>query len=139
MNPGNLRVHFRNAAGQLLEQPAGKYIIIEYTSGPRKFADLQTLLGHAKQLLALRGWHKVIGDHRLMTPFTPEESTWVNECWLSMPRTRMHDFYGAVLLPAEVLARLPIDEATGETTARALTYRLFAEEAEAAAWLAQLA
>jgi hypothetical protein len=139
MTPSNLRIHFRNAAGQLLEQPAGAYVIIRYTTGPRRFADLQTLLGHAKQLLALRRWHKVIGDHRRMTPFTPEESTWVTECWLSMPRTRMYDFYGAVLLPAEVLARLPGDQATGAATARAMTYRLFAEEAEAATWLAQLA
>ncbi|GAB2866550.1 hypothetical protein GCM10027044_29770 [Hymenobacter ruber] len=122
----------------MLEQPVGKYIIIEYNSGPRHFADLQTLLGHAKQVLALRNWHKVIGDHRRMTPFTPEESNWVTECWLSMPSTRMHDFSGAVLLPAEVLARLPTDQVTGEATARALTYRLFAEEAEAASWLAQL-
>ncbi|WP_460615933.1 hypothetical protein [Hymenobacter segetis] len=139
MASGKLRIHFRNAAGQLLEQPAGGYVIIRYTTGPRRLADLQTLLGHAKQLLALRGWHKVIGDHRRMTPFTPEESTWVTECWLSMPRTRMHDFYGAVLLPVEVLARLPLAEATGAATARSMTYRLFAEEAEAASWLATLA
>jgi hypothetical protein len=139
MNPGKLRVHFQNAAGQLLEQPAGEYIIIQYTPGPRHFADLQTLLGHAKQVLALRHWHKVIGDHRRMAPFTPEEANWVTECWLSMPRTRMHDFYGAVLLPTDVLARLSIDQATGEAKARAITYRFFAEEAEAASWLAQLA
>ncbi|MGY3090540.1 hypothetical protein ACVWYF_003595 [Hymenobacter sp. UYAg731] len=136
---GKLRIHFRNGAGQLLEQPTGEYVIIRYTTGPRRFADLQTLLGHTKQLLTLRRWHKVIGDHRRMLPFTPEESTWVNEYWLSMPSTRMHDFYGAVLLPAEVLARLPHAEATGEATVRAMTYRLFAEEAEAAVWLAQLA
>jgi hypothetical protein len=138
MTLGKLRVHFRNAAGQLLEQPAGRYILIRYSSGPRRFADLQTLLGHGKQLLALRQWHKVIGDHRRMTPFTPAESAWVNDCWLSMPRARMRDFYGAVLLPAEVLARIPAEQAGGEATANALTYRLFAEEPEAAAWLEQL-
>ncbi|MFD2720434.1 hypothetical protein ACFST9_17040 [Hymenobacter monticola] len=138
MTLGKLRVHFRNAAGQVLEQPTGRYIIIRYSSGPRRFADLQTLLGHSKQLLALRQWHKVVGDHRRMTPFAPAESAWVTDCWLSMPRTRMRDFYGAVLLPAEVLARIPVERALEEATANALTYRLFAEEPEAAAWLAQL-
>lgn len=134
-----LRVHFRNPAGQLLEQPLGKYIIVRYNPGPRQLADLQTLLGYAKQVLALRGWHKVVADHRDMVPFTPEESNWVTDYWLSMPSTRMPDFYGAILLPAEVLAGLPSDQATGEGTARALTYRLFGEEAEAATWLAELA
>ncbi|MBF9140794.1 hypothetical protein [Hymenobacter properus] len=135
---GKLRVHFRNAAGQVLEQPTGRYIIIRYTNGPRRFADLQTLLGHGKQLLALRQWHKVVGDHRRMTPFTPAESAWVTDCWLSMPRTRMREFFGAVLLPADVLGRIPTEQAEGEAIANALTYRLFAEESEAAAWLEQL-
>lgn len=139
MTPGNLRIHFRNSAGQLLEQPTGKYIIVRYSPDPRQLADLQTLLGYAKQVLALRRWHKVIGDHRRMVPFTSEESTWVTDYWLSMPSTRMPDFYGAILLPADVLAGLPSDQATGEATARAMTYRLFGEEAEAATWLAQLA
>ncbi|MDO7851345.1 hypothetical protein [Hymenobacter convexus] len=136
---GTPRVHFQNAAGQVLEQPAGSYVIIRYTPGPRQFADLQTLLGYAKQLLALRQWHKVVADHRRMTPFTPPESSWVTDCWLSMPSTRMQDFYGAVLLPAEVLARIPADEMANEATANALTYRRFADEPEAAAWLSQLA
>lgn len=136
---GTLRVHFQNAAGQVLEQPVGSYVLIWYAPGARHFADLQTLLGHAKQLLARRNWHKVVADHRGMEPFTPTEASWVTDCWLSMPRARMQDFYGAVLLPAEVLARIPAAEATGEATANALTYRLFAEEAEAAAWLRQLA
>lgn len=135
---GTLRVHFRNAAGQVLEQPEGSYIIVRYASGPRRLADLQTLLGHAKQLLALRRWHKVVADHRRMTPFTPPESSWVTDCWLSMPRTRMQDFYGAVLLPTEVLARLPAEQVGSDATANALTYRLFAEESDAAAWLNQL-
>ena len=123
------RIYFQNPAGRLLEQPAGAYLIVEYAPGPRRFADLQTLLGHAKQLLARRGWNKVIGDHRNMTPFTPEEADWVTNCWLSMPRTRT--FHGAVLLPAEVLAHLDA------AAAAALTYRRFADEAVAAAWLAQ--
>ena len=141
MASGKQRIHFCNPAGQLLEQPVGEYIIIRYNPGPRQLADLQTLLGYAKQVLALRRWHKVIADHSRMVPFTPEESTWVTDYWLSIPSTRMPDFYGAILLSADVLAGLPIDQATGEATARAMTYRLFGEEAEAeaAAWLAQLA
>jgi hypothetical protein len=124
------REYFQNPAGRLLEQPADSCLVIEYTPGPRYFADLQTLLGHAKQLLALRGWNKVIGDYRNMTPFTPEEVDWVTNCWLSMPRTRT--IHGAVLLPADVFARLDAATAAG------LTYRRFADEAAAAAWLAQL-
>lgn len=132
-----LHVYFQNSVGQLLEQPAGGYLTIVYTPGPRRFADLQTLLGHAKQLLALRRWNKVIGDHRNMMPFTPEESEWVTGCWLSMPRTRA--LHGAVLLPAEVLAQLSVRQLTADVTAEAMTYRRFADEAAAIAWLAQLA
>jgi hypothetical protein len=48
--------------------------------------------------------------------------------WLSMPQ---RTFYSAALLPADVLPRPDV------AAAGAQTYRLFAHESAAAAWLAQ--
>ena len=61
-----LRLYFENPVGCLLEQPAGQYIVVQYRPVPRKLYELQALLTHAGQLLSRQGWHKMLGDHRLM-------------------------------------------------------------------------
>jgi hypothetical protein len=65
--------------GRLLEQSAGQYVVVEYRPCPRKLYELQVLLTHAGQLLSRQGWRKMLGDQRLMAPFTPEEARWVTE------------------------------------------------------------
>ncbi len=76
MSYATLRLYFENPVGRLLEQPVGQYVVVQYRSGPRKLPELQAFLTHAGQLLSRQGWHKLLGDQRLMDPFTAEEVQW---------------------------------------------------------------
>ncbi|WP_125932411.1 hypothetical protein [Hymenobacter glacialis] len=141
MPPASLQLFFENPVGQVLAQslPVGGFVIIKHNAGPRRFADVQTLLGQAKLLLAKREWHKMLGDHRLMVPFTTEEETWITELWLNTSQPRRHPLFGAVLLPAEDFAQLPSEVAAATAQAAAMTYRLFGDHDLARAWLEEMA
>ncbi|MGI4822464.1 MAG: hypothetical protein ACRYFV_14730 [Janthinobacterium lividum] len=134
-----LKLYYESAVGRLLEQPAGEYIVVEYNAGPRKLIDLQAFLHHAGLLLERRNWYKMLGDQRLMSPFTPEESKWITSHWLSRDQQRNSTLYGAVLLPHDVFARLSVSQVMNEAKAASMMYRLFMEKADAIAWLAQIA
>jgi hypothetical protein len=128
------RFYYQNAVARLLEHPHG-YAVVEYQPGARTLTDLQGLLGQLEQLLTRRGWHRVLGDQRLMHPFTPEESEWIRAHWL----TRGTAFHGAILLPQDVFARLASAQIVHEAKAANLSYRLFDDQAAAEAWLAEVA
>jgi hypothetical protein len=132
-----LRLYFENAVGRLLENPKG-YLVVEYKSGPRKLSDLQAFLHHASQALTRNNWHKMLGDQHLMSPFTPEESQWITEYWLSATHVRTTTVYGAVLLSHDVFARLSMSQLMHDAKASAMTYRLFEDLVAAEQWLVQL-
>jgi hypothetical protein len=131
-----LSLYFENSVGRVLENPKG-YLVVEYHPGPRKFSDLQALLTHAGQALTRHGWHKLLGDQRLLAPFTPEESKWITEHWLTAAQLRTNTVYGAVLLPHDVFARLSVSQLINDSKAAAMTYRLFEDLKAAEAWLLQ--
>ncbi len=133
----SLSLYFENAAGRLLEHP-DQYVIFQYHPGKRKFTDLQALLTHTGILLRRNNWHKLLGDQRLMVPFTEEESKWIVEYWLTGPQQRAGGLYGAILVAHDVFARLSMSQIMHEAQAASLTYRLFENEKEAATWLRQL-
>jgi hypothetical protein len=132
-----LPIYFENAVATVREHPDG-YVVFAYHPGPRQFADFQAVLTHTGNLLRRKGWHKILGDQRLMTPFTEEESTWLTTYWLDHTRQRPEGIYAAVLLANDVFSRLAATHVRHEAKAAALTYRLFEHEAEAIAWLHQL-
>ncbi len=133
-----LTIYFENAAGRLLEHPDG-YVVFRYYAGKRKFIDLQALFVHTRNLLQRNNWHRLLGDQRLMAPFTPEESAWIVSYWLDGTHQRSGGLYGAVLLANDVFARLSMGQVMHEAKASALTYRLFDNEVEAVSWLLQAA
>ncbi|MCC2544837.1 hypothetical protein LJY25_00140 [Hymenobacter sp. BT175] len=130
------RLYFGNPVGRVLEHPDGFAHVI-YEPGPRKLHHLQAFLTHTGQLLRSKGWNKMLGDQRLMAPFTEEESKWIVEYWLTRAEQGA-EIYGAVLLPHDVFARLSLNQMMAEARAAALTYRLFDNEDNARAWLRQL-
>lgn len=132
------KVYFENSVGRLLEHPDG-YVVFEYKPGKRKLSDLQALLVHTRNLLERNVWHRMLGDQRLMAPFTEEESTWIVNYWLDATRQRPGGIYGAILLANDVFARLSMDQVMHEAKASALTYRLFDSEEKAATWLREVA
>jgi hypothetical protein len=133
-----LRLYFENPVGRLLEPSEEDHIIVKYHAGGRRLADLQAFLTHAGQLLIRRNSHKLLGDQRLMAPFSSEESKWITEFWLTAAQRRTDVLYGAVLLPQDVFARLSVTQVISDAKAAAMTYRLFEDEAAAAVWLRQL-
>jgi hypothetical protein len=135
MSSIRLPLYFENAAGRLLEHP-DQYVIFQYHAGPRKFTDLQALLTHTGILLRRNKWHKLLGDQRLMAPFSEEESKWIVEFWLA--GSQQESLYGAILLAQDVFARLSMSQVMHEAQASSLTYRLFEDEVEAATWLRKL-
>ena len=131
------RLYFENAAGRLLEHPAG-YVVFQYQPGKRKLGDFQALLTHTGLLLQRNGWNRVLGDQRLMSPFTEEETTWVVENWLDPAPQRAGGIYTAVVVAQDVFARLAASQLQQEAKASTLTYRHFNNEEAAAAWLSQV-
>jgi hypothetical protein len=130
-----LPIYFKNAAATLREHPDG-YVVFEYHAGKREFADFQAALTHTGNLLRRRGWDKILGDQRLMSPFTPEETAWVTTYWGDHQRSG--GIHVAVLLADDVFARLSATQVRHDSKVAVLTYRIFDEEAEAATWLMQL-
>ena len=127
-----LPIYFENAVATLREHPDG-YVVFEYHPGPRLFAEFQAVLTHTGNLLRRKQWHKILGDQRLMTPFTEQETAWITNYWLDHARHRAGGIYAAVLLANDVFARLAATQLRHEAKAAALTYRLFESEADAAA------
>jgi hypothetical protein len=131
-----LRVYFENPVGRVLEHSDG-YAYVIYNAGARKLDDTKAFLTHTSQLLQRRGWYKLLGDQRLMAPFTEEERLWIVDYWIT--RTgEGSQIYGAVLVPQDVFARLSVSQMIGEAREAAMTYRLFEDEISAAVWLRQL-
>ena len=138
MNQAPSLVYFENSVGRILEHP-DQYAVIQYRAGPRRLDHLQAFLLHAGRLLTQRGWHKILGDQRLMTPFTEEEGRWIVDYWLDQNQQRPDKVWGAVLLPHDAYAALSVNQLMEDAQAAALTYRIFEDEAEAVAWLHALA
>ena len=132
-----LPLYFENAAVRLLEHPDG-YAIFEYKPGKRSLVDFQAALTHTGNLLHLHNWYKILGDQRLMVPFTEEESVWVVQYWLDYTRQRAGSHYAAVILAHDVFARLSAMQLRTNIKEAGFTYCLFEEELAAATWLRQL-
>ncbi|MDO7851361.1 hypothetical protein [Hymenobacter convexus] len=132
-----LPVYFQNAAGRLLEHPAG-YIVFQYHPGKRALPDFQALLTHTSQLLRRNRWHRVLADQHRMVPFTEEETAWVTTFWLDPANQPAGGLHAAVVLADDVFARLATNMMRETLQSAALTYRLFKDETTAAAWLMQL-
>jgi hypothetical protein len=132
------KLYFENPVGRVLEHPDG-YVIFQYHPGKRKLAELQAVLTHTRNLLVRNRWNRLLGDQRLMSPFTDEESAWIVDYWLDSSRQGPNGLYGAVLLANDVFARLSNAQVMHEAKASALTYRVFDTEETAVAWLKQLA
>ncbi|AIZ63968.1 hypothetical protein PK28_10215 [Hymenobacter sp. DG25B] len=129
-------MYFENPVGRIMEHP-DEYAVIQYHAGERALDCLQAFLRHTGQLLRLHGWNRLLGDQRLMSPYTPEESQWIVEYWLAH-QNQGQAVYGAVILPEDEFARLSVNQVMQEAQAAALTYRLFDNEAAAVAWLKQV-
>ncbi len=131
-----LRVYFENAAGRVLEHPHG-YVVFTYRPGSRELRDFQALITYTGHLLVRNDWYRILGDQRLMTPLTPEESTWVVTFWQQHTQRHSRHLYAGVVLAHDVFARLVASQLRNEMRYANMTYQQFADEQNAATWLRQ--
>jgi len=130
------RLYFENPMGCIYEHPDG-YALLRYRPARRTGADVQTFLAYTGRLLQLRGWHKMLSDQRLLLPFTAAEQALILDYWQAR-HAQLGAVVGAVIVSQDVFTRLSFQHIKQQAQG-ALTYRLFEQEAEAAAWLAQQA
>jgi hypothetical protein len=129
-----LRLYFENPVGRVLEHPDG-YAVVRFHNGARNLQHFQALMEHTWQLLQRHSWHKLLGDQRIMAPFTTEESRWLLTAGQLMASKGATGLFGAVILPHDVFARLSVSKAMENATVSDLTYRVFDNEPAAEAWL----
>jgi predicted anti-sigma-YlaC factor YlaD len=129
-----MRIYFQNAAGRLLEDPAG-FLQAHWSPDSRTFTDLKALFTHMALCMQQRKWSRMLINQRGMLPFSQEEQRWVAEQWLpEAVRTAGYRF-GAVVVSENVLTRLATAYITTHVQGLPLTYRSFESDEEAKAWL----
>jgi hypothetical protein len=125
-------LYFENVIGRLYAHPDG-YAVLRYHANPRSLLDVHEALIQVGRLLQRHGWHKFLSDQRQLLPFTEHEQALILDYWQARHFT-MGPTTGAVLPSADVLAYRSFTH-IWEQARGALRYRLFDDEAGAAAWL----
>ena len=127
---------FENAAGRLAEDPR-EFLRVCWGPGPRSLTDTGALFSTITKALQRRGWSRIFVDQVHMTPFTTQEQLWVAQEWL--PHAVREGGYrcGAVLVSANMYARLATAFITTSVQGLPVRYRSFDDEAAAVAWLSQ--
>ena len=129
-----LSVVFSNAAGELVEHPAG-YGLIRYRAGKRSEGDIAAMLTQAGALLLRRGWTALLSDTRQMAPLTEAEKAWVVAHWQGRQIARPAHVRVAILLPLDVFARLAVGQVQVGVLPGNIQYKNFGDAAEAHAFL----
>ncbi|RSK33187.1 hypothetical protein [Hymenobacter metallilatus] len=123
---------YENAMACILEHPDG-YVLLRYLPRKRSLADVEEVLQQTGRLLQQRGWSKILSDQRLLSPLTEDEQALALDFW------QARQFVAGPVTVAVVVAhnadtRHSLHQVQ-EQAHGALRYRLFGEEAAAAAWL----
>lgn len=132
-----LPLYYQNPIGRLYEHSDG-YVVVDYNAGTRLKIDYLSFLQHLEHLLKRRGWNKMLANQRLMAAFTEEELTWIRGQWLTVSHALQREMVAAVLLPADVFARLAVSTLMQSAREGALVYRVFNDAQTAAEWLCQV-
>ena len=136
MQVPELPLLFHNAAGRLQEDSAG-FLRTYWTAQPRTLADTQALFTSMSTALRQRGWSKILVNQVEMQPFLPAEQQWIAQQWLPLAVRESGYRYGAIVLSADIFARLATAFITTSVGGLPLRYRSFDQVADAAAWLRQ--
>ncbi|SNC76659.1 hypothetical protein SAMN06265337_3498 [Hymenobacter gelipurpurascens] len=131
-----MKLFFENAAGRLLEDPAG-FMRANWSPGLRSFSELQALFAHMALGMQRYGWSRMLINQTQMLPFSREEQLWIAEKWLPGAVQTAGYRTGAVVVSQDVLTRLATAYVTTHVQGLPLTYRSFETDAQAQAWLLQ--
>jgi hypothetical protein len=131
-----LTVLLKNAAGQVLADPAG-FLRLNWGNQPRPFAHTQAIFTTAAQALEQYGWSRILISQVGMVPFSPQEQDWISAEWLPAAVQQSGYRAGAIVVATNVLTRLATSYITTSALALPLRYRSFDGEAAAVSWLLQ--
>ena len=118
----------------MVAELAGGYLRLNWSAQPRTSADVPALLSAAARHLAELGYDRMLADQTTMLPFTADEQRWITAQWLPEAVASGYRF-GAILVSANVLARLATAYITTSVQNLPLRYRSFDSEAAAVEWL----
>lgn len=128
-------IYFENAAGRLLEDPAG-FLRAHWSRNARQPGDARALFTHIRHALQRHDWSRVLINQVGMIPFSPAEQQWVAQEWLPVAVQAGYR-HGAIVVSPDVMVRLATAYITTQVHGMPLVYRSFEGEAEAIAWLLQ--
>ena len=74
-------MYFNNALGRVYHY-APDYVRIDWQTAPMSRLELRAVYEHTLHLLRRSGLRKVLSDHRLMPPYTPEDRDWLLHNWV---------------------------------------------------------
>ena len=127
-------VFFENAAGRVVPDAAG-FVRSYWGPQPRTLADTQALLRHLTHAMQRYGQPKVLAYQVEMLPFSPAEQAWVAEHWLPQAVREAGYRTCAIILAANLYARLATAYVTTNVHGLPVRYRSFDSEADGVAWL----
>ena len=81
MPPAAPLLYFNNALGRVYDY-APDYVRIIWQTAPMTHLELRAVYEHTLHLLKRSGLRKVLSDHRLMPPYTPEDRDWLLRNWV---------------------------------------------------------
>ena len=128
-------LYFNNALGRVYHYTPD-YVRIDWQTAPMTRVDLRAVYEHTLHLLKRCGLHKVLSDHRLMLPYTPEDRDWLLRDWV--PRAVAEAGYSrcAVVQAHDVFNRQVTQQLAAEVSQRtALVVKYFDQLDPALSWL----
>lgn len=128
-------LYFNNALGRVYLY-APDYVRIDWQTAPMTRVDLRAVYEHTLHLLKRSGLTKVLSDHRLMPPYTPEDRDWLMRDWV--PRAVREASYAhcAVVQAHDLFNRQATQALAGEVAqTTTLTVQYFDQLDPALAWL----
>lgn len=127
-------IYFKNSVGCIWEEPQD-YLRLDYYPGSREEGQFKALLTHVRQAMQRHRWGRLLVNQQEMSPFTPEEGTWMINEWLPLAVHENGYRYGAVVVAHDVFARLAMTNIVMSSRNLGHLYRNFEAETEAVSWL----
>ncbi|HEX8506686.1 MAG TPA: hypothetical protein VF630_15085 [Hymenobacter sp.] len=127
-------LYFNNALGRVYHC-APDYVRIDWQTAPMTRVELRAVYEHTLHLLKRGGLTKVLSDHRLMPPYTPEDRDWLVRNWV--PRAIREAGYArcAVVQAHNVFNRQATQQLVADAAQTGLVVQYFDELDPALAWL----
>ncbi|GAA4028128.1 hypothetical protein GCM10022409_10210 [Hymenobacter glaciei] len=132
--PTSPTLYFNNALGRVYDY-SPDYVRIDWQTAPVTHQDLRAVYEHTLHLLKRSGLRRVLSDHRLMPPYTPEDRDWLLREWVPRAIAEAGYSHCAVVQAHEAANRQTTQQLVEEAGKTALVVQCFAALHPALTWL----